>query len=511
MSHRRRVGATLGVLVVIGIATVLAALMQTHFDSAGLTMVYLLGVVVVAVAFGRIPAVIASILSVAVFDFLFVPPRYTFEVADAQYTVVFGVMLAIAVLTGTLTARLREQREESRRRERRTEALYRLTHDLAVRGTEREVLVAAVDQLTQLFGGRCAACMPDDGDRLTVVAGDTSTIDSEPERAAMAWAFSNGQMAGRLTGIPQGARAVHAPLIAGARVIGVLVLGESSVAWNSEDQELLRALSAQTALALERCRLVREGQRIRAQMELERARSILLSSVSHDLRTPLAAIAGAASSLRDSGDALAPAARLELAETISDEAERLDRLIGNLLDMTRVEAGTLRVRKEWHSLEDVVGAALTRLEGPLGGRPVHLSFPTHFPLVPVDAVLLEAVARNLVENANKYSPSGAPIEVAARVEGDWVRLDVADRGPGLSAGEERKVFEKFYRGEPGRKVPGAGLGLAICKGAVEAHGGTVEASNRTEGGSIFTVRIPLEGNAPTMESENAGGNGGRNP
>lgn len=487
--------------MILGVCTGVAALMQPRFDSAGLTMVYLLGVVVSAVAFGRGPAVLASVLSVAIFDFAFVPPRYTFEVADAQYLVVFAVMLAVALITGTLTALLREQREESRMRERRTEALYRLTHDLAVRSTAHEVLLAAVERVSELFGSKTAALVPEEHGPLTVTAGDPAAVASAPDRAAAAWAFSNGQASGALTGIPPGARGIHTPLIAGARVLGVLSLDAAASHVGPEALDLLRALSSQTALALERCRLAEDATRIRAEIELERARSALLSSVSHDLRTPLAAIAGAASGLKAGG--LSDADRTDLALTISEEAERLDRLIGNLLDMTRVESRTLRVKKEWHSIEDIVGAALTRLERPLGGRTVRLSLPADLPLVPADDVLLEPVVRNLVENAHKYSAPDAPVDVAACIEGAWLRLDVADRGIGLREGEERRVFEKFYRGDPAGALPGVGLGLAICKGVVEAHRGTIEAANRAGGGAVFTVRLPLEGAPPEVEPERA--------
>lgn len=502
MNDRRTFRAGAGVLLILAVCTLLSAVMQRHFDSAGLTMVYLLGVVVTAVAFGRGPAVAASILSVAIFDFAFVPPRFTFRVSDAQYLVVFAVMLAVAVTTGTLTARLREQREESRRRERRTETLYRLTHDLAVRSTVREVLRAAVARVTELFDARAAALVPAERGGLEVAVGDPNAVAHGPDRAAADWAFSNGQAAGAHTGIPAGARGVHMPLVAGAKILGVLSL-ERAIP-EAEAHDLLRALCSQTALALERCHLAEEAQRIHAQIELERARSALLSSVSHDLRTPLAAIAGAASSLRAAGDSLPVPKRSDLAETISEEAERLDRLIGNLLDMTRVESGTLQVRKEWHSIEDVVGAALTRLERQLGGRTVLVTLPADVPLVPMDDVFLEAVVRNLVENAHKYSGADTSIEIRACVEGPFLRLDVADRGIGLREGEERRVFEKFYRGETLRAQPGVGLGLAICKGVVDAHRGTIEASNRPGGGAVFSIRLPLEGAPPRVEPEDVG-------
>jgi two-component system sensor histidine kinase KdpD len=493
-----------GVLSILAACTLIAAIMTPHFDSAGLTMVFLLGVVVTAIAFGRGAAAASAILGVAIFDFAFVPPQFTFRVHDAQYLVVFAVMLIVGLVTGTLTASLREQRESARSSERRAAALYRLANELSIRSTTRDVLRSAADRVADALGVPVLASAPGLHGALVPEAGTPEVLDRASDRAAAEWAFANGQTAGALTGIPVGARGVHIPLVAGTRVLGVLSLDEgaaSSLA-DPERGELLRALSSQTALALERCRLAEDAERVRMEIDAERTRSSLLSSVSHDLRTPLAAITGAASSLREGGS-LSEAARADLAETISEEAERLNRLIGNLLDMTRVESGALRVAKEWHSVEEVVGAALTRLETQLAGRTVRLSLPADLPLVPMDDVLLEAVVRNLVENAHKYSPREAPIDVAACREGEVLRLEVLDRGFGLEPGEERRVFEKFYRGKPALASPGVGLGLAICRGIAEAHGGSIEAANRSGGGAAFTVRIPIDGTPPGIEEDDA--------
>lgn len=500
-----------GVLSILAACTLLAALMTPHFDSAGLTMVYLLGVVVTAIAFGRVAAVAAAILSVAIFDFAFVPPRFTFRVHDAQYLVVFAVMLAVALVTGTLTSRLREQREAARASERRTAALYRLSHDLAVRSTTGDVLRAAVKLIGDVAGAPVAAMIPDGAGTLRVAAGAERVIAEDGDRAAAEWAFANGQVAGALSRIPPNARGIHLPLLAGTRILGVLsLIPPSPDTWDPpESMELLRALTAQTALAVERCRLDEEAQRAQRSADLERMRSALLSSVSHDLRTPLAAITGAASGLRS--DRLSEAARRDLADAIAEEAERLNRLIANLLDMTRLESGTPRVTKEWHSIEEVVGAALTRLEPELDGRPVRLTFPRDLPLVPMDDALFETVMRNLIENANKYSPPGAEIEVSAVLEELALRLDIADRGPGLDAGEEQRVFEKFYRGKPASGRSGSGLGLAIAKGIVEAHGGTIEAVNRGGGGARFRVRIPLEGPPPDVAYDGESSENPRDP
>ncbi|TMQ62825.1 MAG: DUF4118 domain-containing protein, partial [Candidatus Eisenbacteria bacterium] len=500
--------AAAGTLGAVGACTAIAALIQRHFDLSNLTMVYLLGVVIVGIAFGRGAAIAAAILSVAVFDFVFVPPRYTFRVADTQYLVTFVVMLVVAIVIGTLTARLREQFEGARMRERRTAALYHLSHDLAVRSTAADVLEAAVDRIAHVLEARVAAYVPQGSNNLRLAAGDGGLIADEAERTAARNAYDDGRTTGFEAQLGSGTQregqaGLHIPLQAGANVLGVLSLLPMDPAAFREParQRLLRALVDQTALALERCRLGEEAHQARMQVETERARNALLSSVSHDLRTPLAAITGAASNLRDDQGTLSEPTRRELADTISEEAQRLNRLIGNLLDMTRLESGTLRVKKEWVSLEEVVGAALARLGAQLDGRPVRLALPEDRPLVPLDDVLFEQVVFNLVENANKYSPPGEPVEVSAEIQEQTLRFAVADRGTGFGPGEELRVFEKFYRGLGTAGQPGAGLGLAISKGIVEAHSGRIEAENRPLGGATFTVWLPIEGEAPRIDEE----------
>ncbi len=505
---RRRTGwpAYAGTSLVVAACTAIATLMQRHFDLSNLTMVYLVGVVVSAIAFGRGPAIAAAVLSVAVFDFAFVPPAFTFEVADTQYLVTFAVMLLVAVVIGTLTAWLREQLEGARLRELRTAALYRLSHDLAVQSTAGDVLRAAVARIAEVMDARVAILLPDEAGRLEALVGDLGLPGAGAERAAAQWAYDNGEMAGSGTPVFPDAQGVHLGLRAPAKTLGVLSVrsldrrGLHDPDW----LQMLRALASQTTLALERCRLAEEAQAACMQAEAERTRSALLSSLSHDLRTPLAAITGAASSLRDDAGSLSAGTRRELADTISEEVQRLNRLIGNLLEMTRLESGAIRVRKEWHSLEEVVGAALARLEASLGDRPVHLALPADPPLIPLDDVLFEQVVWNLVENAHKYSPAGRPIDITAAIDGREIRLEVADRGPGLRPGEERQVFEKFYRGTTGSGQPGFGLGLTICRGIVAAHGGTIQAAGRPGGGATFTVRLSLEGEPPAVEVEAPG-------
>ncbi len=505
LSTRRPPGwlAYTGTVLIVAACTGIAALMESRFELSNVSMVLLAGVVIAAVAFGRGPAVLAAVLAVAVYDFGFVPPRFTLRVSDTQYLVLLAVMLLVAIVTGTLTAWLRDQRGAAEARERQTAALYRLGHDLANARTAAEVLRAAAERITSLLGTPVAALLPGPDGRVEVVQGDPDLFGGgEDERRIAQWAYENGEPAGlEGQGFPS-PRALHLPLRAAARSLAVLAVRapQPPAAWGA-GLHLLRAMAAQAALALERCRLADEAQEARTQAETERARSTLLSSVSHDLRTPLAAITGAASSLRETGAGLPEATRRELVDEIFEQSERLNRLIGNLLDMTRLESGALRVRKEWHSLEEVIGAALVRLEAALGDRPVRVRVPEDLPLAPLDDVLFEQVVWNLVENAHKQAPPGTEIEIAASIRGGALVVEVADRGPGLAPGEERRVFEKFYRGRHAGTRPGFGLGLAICRGIVEAHGGTIEAANRPGGGALFTVCLPLEGEPPRIEEE----------
>ena len=493
-----------GTLLVVALCTGIAALMYRRFDLSNLAMVYLVGVVVTSMAFGRGPAIVASLLGVVSLDFFFVPPLYTFSVADTQYLVTFGVMLLVAVVIGTLTSRLRDQLAAARQEQRATAAQYRLSNELAARSTAREILGAAVDRIAEIADAKVAILVPDTGGRLTVAAGDGTLFGGgEHERAVAQWTFENGKPAGLSTRTLAGARGFHLPFRGASRTLGVLALRPSDTS-RLRDQHALRVLDAlanQTAVALERSSLAETAERARTEAETERARSALLSSVSHDLRTPLAAITGAATSLIEDASAIPEATNRELAETIADEAGRLNRLIGDLLEMTRLESGSMRVKKEWHSLEEIVGAALGGIESQLGDRPITVTIPPDLPLVPLDGLLFGQVVRNLVENADRYSPKGQLIEIVGRIEDQALRFSVSDKGPGLRPGEEQRAFEKFYRGPDATDRNGTGLGLAICKGIVEAHGGRIEGANRNGGGAEFTAWLPIEGKPPSVERE----------
>lgn len=493
-----------GTVLIVALCTLVAWAMFRTFDLSNLAMIYLVGVVVAAMAFGRGPAIAASVLGVAAFDFFFVTPHFTFAVSDGQYLVTFGVMLLVAVVIGTLTSRLREQLALARKEQQSTAAQYRLSHELAARGTLREILGSAVDRIGEILEAKVAILTPDENGRLGVAAGDGGLFGGgEHERAVAQWAYENAKSAGLGTSTLSGARALHLPLTGAGRTLGILAIQphRPSLLRDPETLRFIEALANQTAVAVERSSLADSAAQARAEAETERARSALLSAVSHDLRTPLAAITGAATSLLDGTATLPAGTRRELAGTIADEVNRLNRLIGDLLEMTRLESGALRVRKEWHSLEEVVGAALGGLESQIGDRPVVVRIAPDLPLVPLDDVLFGQVVRNLVENSTRYADGHQPIEIEGRIEDRQLRFTVADRGPGLRPGEEQRAFEKFYRGQAATDRYGVGLGLAICKGIVEAHGGRIEGANRPGGGAEFRVWLPLEGEPPAVERE----------
>ena len=483
-------------VAVVVLTTLLCHAMFGRFDGSNLIMVYLLGVCFVAVRSGRGPSLLAACLSVAAFDFFFVPPYWTFAVSDTQYLLTFGVMLIVALLIGTLAVRVRDQAEAARRREQRTQVLYSVSREMAGLRTPEEIGRLTSRHVMEAVRGPAVLLLPGPDRTLVASPPDAPGIATDSRDASVAqWVFDHGQMAGQGTDTLPGASAMYLALRSGERILGVLALrADESLRPLSPDQlDLVEAVSAQAAAALHRARLAAEGEEARVTAERERLRSTLLSSVSHDLRTPLAAITGAASGLLEAPAPEAPARR-ELAETIYEEAQRLNRLVANLLDMTRLESAAVPLKREWHSIEEVVGSALGRLEDGLAGRPVETVMPSDLPLVPIDAVLVEQVLVNLLENALKYTDNGCGIRVSAWREEAGVGVEVADEGTGLKPGDEERVFEKFYRGSSGAR--GFGLGLAICRAIVSAHGGRIWAENRTPRGATFRFTIPIEGTPP---------------
>lgn len=476
-----------------------------NLSEANVAMVLLLGVLFVAAQYGRRAGVIASVATVLAFDFFFVPPYFTFSVSDGQYLITFAVMLLIALVTSGLTARIREQVESSRERERRTESLYRLSRQLAGASGSEFLVTMAGRQVQEILGGEVVVLLPDDSQKLVVRVGhETSVARNATDLVVAQWVFEHQQIAGAGTETLPNATALFIPLAGSQGNVGVLGVKVKEIQrlHAPTQRQLLETCASLIALAIERDKLALESQRVMVQAESERLRSSLLSAVSHDLRTPLAAIAGASSSLLDlphGGDEIT---RRELLQTVVDESQRLARLVDNLLEMTRIESGAVQIHKQWNVLEEVVGSALHHAKPALGDHPIHVEVPVDLPLIPFDGVLIEQVLINILENAAKYSPTGSPVEVRARHGEKHVVIEVLDRGHGLSPGDEHRVFEKFYRGDSavadGQR--GVGLGLAICQAIVKAHGGTIHAANRPDGGARFWFTLPLEGPPPKIDT-----------
>ncbi len=504
-------------LLAVALCTGIAWVVDLRLPPANLPMIYLLGIMAVAMRLGRGPAVMASIVSVAAFDFFFVPPKLAFHVHDTQYLLTFAGMLVVALVISTMASRLRRQADAAREREHRTAALYMLSRELSSLRETQELLRAALRRVTDVFGGRGVILLPDAAGRLSVVAGEVSLLgEAGHDQGVAQWTFDHAQPAGAGTPTLPAAGALFLPLLGASEAVGVLgiVPDEPGRVLTRDRFRLVETFASQVALSLERAQLAEQAERAHVLVESERTRSLLLSSVSHDLRTPLSVITGATSSLLADEAALPGPVRRELVETIAEEAQRLNRLVGNLLDMTRLESGALAVRWEWHSLEEVVGSALGRLESRLQGREVVVRLAPGLPLVQLDDVLIEQVLFNLVENALKYTPPGSPIGIGATLVDGALRIEVADRGPGLPPGQEESVFEKFYRGRREGDPSGVGLGLSICRGIIEAHGGAISAANRDGGGAVFRVTLPQPESPPAValdEDPGAGGDPGAEP
>ncbi len=486
-------------MVMVAAATGISWLIFPFSELANLIMVYLLGIVLVAMRQGQGPSLVAAVSSVAAFDFFFVPPYFTFAVSDARYLFTFAVMLVVGVVISRLTIRVQAQASAARDREQRTATLYAMSRELAGTPSVDALLEIALRHVGEVFRSPVVVLLPDVTGALTErgTLPHSFVIDTN-EMGVARWVLEHRETAGLGTATLPGASARYLPLIASRGPVGVLGIRPADRHALDAPEQLhqLEAFANQIALAIERALLVEEAQEARVRMETERLRNSLLSSVSHDLRTPLAAITGAISTVLDGASRVDSRTRDELLESVREEAERLNRLVQNLLEMTRLESGALQLTKDWHPLEEVIGAALNRLGQRLAGRRVTTRVPRDLPLVAIDDVLIEQVLVNLLDNALKYTPSGSPIEIIATGTDQAVTVEVADHGPGLPSGSEDKVFDKFYRGQPaaGR---GAGLGLAICQGIVRAHGGRIWAHNLPGGGVSFLFTLPI-GDAPPV-------------
>ncbi len=479
-------------LVLVAAATLASELVYQVLSPTNLVMIYLLAVVLAATRLGRKPAILTAFLGVLAFDFFFVPPRFTFAVTDSEYIITFAALFIVSVVISTLVARSRERAEAMRLRELQTSSLYYLSRDLAAAADIGTVTKALVRHAADALEAQVALLLPE-GERLVSAPGSAELPIDAKEEAVADWAYRNRQPAGRGTDTLVSARFIFLPLQTTDTVLGVMgvSLKDEGQYRSREHRRLLDAFASQTAMAMERVQLVskaEEAQLLAARETLERS---LLNSISHDLRTPLAAITGALSGLKADDGQLTDANRRALLDTAGGEADRLNRFVGNLLDLTRIEAGAMRPKSEPCEVQELVGCALTALETRLADRELHLRMLPIMPLVPMDLVLMTQVLVNLLENALKYTPAESPIEIVARTDGLHLVLEVDDHGPGVPEEDLERIFDKFYRIPVPEGAGGTGLGLSICKGIVEAHGGAIRAANRAGGGLGIVITLPL--------------------
>ncbi len=492
-------------VLAVAAATAIAIPLRGHIGPTNIAMLYLLAVLLVAVRTGRGPSVAASILGVAAFDFFCVPPYLTFAVSDTEFLLTFAVMLVVALTITHLTAGMRYQARIASLRERRAAALYEMSRELSGALTTEQIVEIAVQHLGGVFEAPATVLVANLEGKIGPVAGERVGELHDVDLSIAQWVYDHGEPAGLGTGTLPGTGVHYLPLRAPVRTRGVVALAPRNerLIFVPEQQRLLETFAAQIALALERVHFVEVAQKTELSMATERLRNSLLASISHDLRTPLAVLTGAASSLVQEDGELPREAQLELARTIYEEAVHMSELTANVLDMARLETGAVHVNGQWHSLEEVVGAAIARVRTRLAGRAVTTHLREAPALVWLDAMLIGQVLGNLLDNAIKFTPAGSPIEISAHARGGQIEICVADRGPGVPPGEEQRVFEKFYRVKPEAAPGGAGLGLAICKAVIDAHGGRIWVESHAGGGARFCFTLPQPASAPGLQPEAA--------
>ncbi len=507
LSYAVALGATVA-------STLVAAVLRIFFGLDAETnagMIYLAGVAFVAFRFGRGPAIAACLMAVLAFDFFFVPPYMTFAVSDTQYIVTFIVMLAIGLLISTLASRLSMQVKNTRKRERRTATLYELGRQLSSISGQVFLVSAASEKIAEMIHGEVAVYLVAHAGKTEVVFGQDGEIDKHSvSLPAAQWVIEHSQLAGAGTNTLPNACAVFIPLVGANSCVGAIAVrskDDNAKLLEPEQRQLLEACANQLALALERDQLAIDAAESRIQAEAEQVRSTLLSSVSHDLKTPLAAISGASSTLIATSTLDEPTRR-QLLETVGIEASRLNRLLENILQMSKLDAGAIAPNMQWHVLEELVGSALHRTSSELLGHQVTTELQSNLPLLYLDGLLIEQLLINLLENAAKYTPVGSSVLISASIDGGNLCIRVVDNGPGISEGMEERIFDKFYRAtglaDVGR---GSGLGLAICRAIAKVHHGTITASRRPckpGNGALacqgleFLVRIPVVKKSPDV-------------
>jgi len=475
------------------ICTLIASAMYPHFELANIVMAYVLGSTIAGVRFGRGPALVAAVANVIAFDFFFVPPRYTFSVGDFQYLVTFGVMLIVTMVIANLMASVRQQTRVAGARERRTALLYAMSRELAATRGVSSMARVAVRHVAEVFD--CTACvlLPDANGKLHYP--HEAPIEGSFRKADLSiaqWVVDHGKRAGLGSDTLPAAPALYVPLSDERQRLGVLAVLPTNRrrVLLPEQRHLLDTFAGQLGLAMERAQLAEAAETARIAAETESLRNTLLASISHDLRTPLAVIAGASSTLVQHDRDLDDDTRTALARSIETKSREMSELVSNVLDLMRFESGQMALRRDWETLDDLVGTALGRLEDRLRQHPVHLDLPADLPALHVDAGLIVQTFVNLLDNVAKYTPPSTPVHITANADDAFVRVTVDDEGPGLPVADYDRLVDKFQRGNSEGSVVGAGLGLAICRAILRAHGGDIEAGNRPGGGARFRLTLP---------------------
>lgn len=492
---------------VFALALGFGLVLQEFLAVSNVALVFLTGVLVSAVTGGLWPALYVSVISVLAYNFFFLPPLYTFTIADPENVVALFFFLVVAVIASNLTARVRNQALAARSRAKTTEDLYLFSKKLASTGALDDVLWATAYQIASMLKVRVVLLLPENGSIALRAGYPPEDMLDAADIAAAKWAFENNRATGRGADTLPGAKRLFLPMRTGRDAVGVVGIDRDKEGplLTPEQRRLHDALIDQAALAIERVNLVEDVEQGKRAAETDRLRTALLTSISHDLRTPLAAIMGAAGTLRDFPAFLNDDAKRDLLNTVQDEAERLNRFIANLLDMTKLESGAIAPNRALHDLSEIVGSVLQRASKILADHTIEVELAADLPMLDVDAVLFEQILFNVLDNAAKYAPTGTAVRVQSWRDNGTVRLQILDEGEGIPAGDEEHIFDKFYRAQKGDRVrAGTGLGLAICRGFVEAMGGTITASNRTDrSGAVFTVTMPVPSVAMNLNGATA--------
>jgi len=465
---------------------------RDYVEPMHVMMLYLLPVLLSAVWWGQGPSYMTALCSMLVFDFLFIPPIFTFNISDLRYMWSLPIFFVVSFVTGRQTEKLRVEAILARQREKSTRALYAFSREIAAVVDVNVIVRNLADQAWQALELPVAVFLPQKDNQLAMVAeaGTTELGIDTSELAVAIWANEHGEIAGRCTETLPGAQYMYLPLMTSGNTVGVLGIHVQEKMLTPAQRRLIEAWVGLAAIAVERVNLAQQAEQASLLVASDKLRTALFNSISHELRTPLASIIGSVSSLLDTEGVYSSADRQELLETVQEEAARMERLVANLLDTARLESGMMQLKKDWCDVEDVVGIALRREAKCIEGRPLLINIPEDLPLVMADCVLLEQVLINLLDNACKYSTTGSEIAITASQDENVVKIAVADRGAGIPPEYLDQVFDKFYRVEQPKSVSGTGLGLSICKGIIEAHGGDIRAENRLGGGTIMTFALP---------------------